>query len=146
MKNNQGFTLFDCLLALLILTISLLFTVPLVKQIPQFKQRMLRRTDIDYELGKIQLQNIVYGNPIASSNKAQIELINKNLLKENEKLKEEKIVISYYAENKTIRRKQGQHYLMMNIEEVTFSRLDDAVQAEVKTNEKETHTFYLYTE
>ena len=54
--KNKGFTLVECLLALVVLGVSLLLNNGIIRQLPQANQQLFARKDQEWHIFLIQLE------------------------------------------------------------------------------------------
>ncbi|AQP53685.1 hypothetical protein CBF34_10805 [Vagococcus penaei] len=142
MKNNQGFTLIECLIALLVLISLLLFISPLIKQLPKLNNRVNAQANIDYRLGKVQLQRLIQSMPLIDVDQKYLKF---RKAKQGADFYEE-VTISLYPKSHSLRRTPGHHVIMTNVKTITFSEEDQIVRVELETCENQKEVFFLYCE
>ncbi|MGM0215482.1 competence type IV pilus minor pilin ComGF [Enterococcus sp. AZ109] len=125
-RENQGFTLLECLVALLILSGSILLLQGLIKHVAKTEQQLSAYHSREWEVGMLQLENELKGLNYISTEVLRINLQTSS----GEDVKIEKV-------NSTVRKsyKGGHQPLFTQVYSFTCRKVGHTVELNLKFND-----------
>lgn len=135
--NKQGFTLWECLLALLIFSGSLLLFHPFIEWLNLLQVREKESAYHNFQVGKIQLETEIQGLTFVGvkNNKLYFE-------KSITKTVSQPVVFEHY--HQMIRKTKGHQPIMLQVEKVKFSHVPEMIRVEVMLDDGKEEIFFLF--
>lgn len=135
--NRRGFTLWECLLALIIFSGSLLLFQPFIEGVNMLQVRERKSAFNNFQVGKIQLE-------------MEIESLHFKEVKDNKlyfeksitKTVSQPVVFEHYRQ--MIRRTKGHQPIMLQVEKVEFSQVQEMIRVEVMLEDGQEEIFFLF--
>jgi len=132
--KHEGFTLFECLIALLVLSGLLIFLTPLVKEINKWWEFQAESSYIEMHIGKKQLEYEINSLEF-------VEIKNNRLIYQKKEPDKETVIFEYYEG--MLRKTPGFQPIMTNIQTITFDEKNQVIKMEVVTKNEEEYVYFF---
>lgn len=137
-NKNLGFTLLESLMSLFILSLLLLFITPFIKMMVSMDERAKNDTYVELQIGMIQLEKEM-------SSMTFIEVKNNKLVfLDDSGENPEKYKFEHYKN--MIRKTPGHQPIIMGVQTVKFSEVDQNIRMSIKMTDGRRYTYYFKEE
>lgn len=143
MVGNQGFTLIECLVSLVLLMSVLLFLQPFLTSLIKVEEKIKTSDYLELQIGKIQMEIETSG--------MEFEKIENNRLmyRYDDEVEKEEVIVIFEKYQNMIRKttsRAGHQPIITGIKSVIFTGDAELIQMEVTTLEEERYSYFLFPE